>query len=183
MTTAARPVRSVCSLIGPARPGARIDLALIEDYILTGARRPDLPTEARFTASPGGFPDAVDLYDLPGLLISTRLREVLDTAAPGDLEHHPITVEGREFWLTRIATVIDALDRKASFVRYGPDKQLKLGSRTRDLIWKSDTLTRPAVFRIPGVRNWILITDTVAAAVLRSGCIGIRLHGPKGTIR
>lgn len=183
----ASPVRAVCHLSGDAQHSvprdSGIDWNAVEDYLLTGERGTGLPTRMGITRLWGTFPDAVHLHSLPGLVICTRLREVLDTAAPGDLDHHPVMVADRQFWLARVPTVIDALNLEASGITLDRHKQVELDDDNRVRIYRSGALTRQAIFRLPQERNHILTTDAVAAAALLSGCTGFSIAGPLGLIR
>ena len=158
-----------------------IDWGAVEEYLLTGHRSAALPAEAWLTQWPG-TPDAVGLPGMPGLLVSTRLRDVLDATAPGDLDHHPITVDDREFWLTRVVTVIDGLNPKAGGVALDRRGQIKPGGMEHPT-WKREAFTRPAIFRIPHSRTMTYTTDTIAATILQSGCTGVHVNGPVGVVR
>jgi hypothetical protein len=152
----------------------RIDWMQLERYAEHGLPSDESPFDI-FVKADQDF-DAIWIAGRTGFVVSSRLREVIRTAAGGSIEFLPVTVNGQRFSIMRVLPVVDALDPHRSVVRYDVDadsiKAIELP------VWRGDRLVDPLLFTIPQMLYQIWATNTVRQAYDESGCTGLSFWQP-----
>ena len=105
------------------------------------------------------------------VLVSDRLRKVLEPACQGDAEFLPLSVNGSPFFGLVIRNVLDVLDRQRSELEYFPSAPDRVMS-IRRYAFKDLGSTR--AFKIPETPTRKFATEPVRQAYLASGIPGLR---------
>ena len=105
------------------------------------------------------------------VVVSDRLRKVLEPACAGDAEFVPLSVNGSPFFGLVIRTVLDVLDRQRSELKYfrsAPDDVMSIKR------YAFKDLGSARVFKIPESPGSKFATEPVRQAYLASGLSGLR---------
>jgi hypothetical protein len=149
------------------RNRGKIDWRLVTRYAETGS-----PVETSTTdifIKTHRQVDAFWISGIQGPAISARLKDLLTSVVPGDVEFLPIKVNGGQHWFLRVLTVLNALDPERSKIRYFSGGEIDAIERPE---WSAASIPDPSLFRIPQDRA-LWATSTVADAYSDTDLYGL----------